>query len=230
MKRALAPLVLVLLFAVAGCHPATAAAPVTLAAEQPSTFMLEPGDVVQVTAWQERDIACGPVSSTSLTPAQENPIALKCEVDERGRLTLPLLGERKVTGIPWERLRDSILADYRRELKNPAISITPLRRVWVLGEVAKPQMVLVDPTVSLAGVVALAGGATPEGDLHRVRVVRNGKTIIESASVESLLLQSIVHSNDQVFVDRRAWVERNGAVVSSLLISTAGILVTLLHR
>jgi polysaccharide export outer membrane protein len=100
----------------------------------------------------------------------------------------------------------------------------------VLGEVTKPGVYFADPTQSLAGLVALAGGATPNGDLHRVRVVRNGKLIINSASVESLLLQTEIHSNDQVFVDRRAWLERNGAVAASLLVSAAGILVTILHR
>jgi len=76
----------------------------------------------------------------------------------------------------------------------------------------------------------MAGGSTPGGDLHRVRVVRGGQSIIEAASVESLLLQAGVRSNDQVFVDRRAWIERNGAVVASMVVSTAGILITLLKR
>ena len=50
-----------------------------------------------------------------------------------------------------------------------------MRRVQVLGEVTKPGVYLADPTVSLAGLVALAGGATPGGDLHRIRVVRAGQ-------------------------------------------------------
>src|SRR5439155_267477 len=108
-------------------------------------------------------------------------------------------------------LRDSVLAEYHRQLRNPSVTLTPLRRVQVLGEVTKPGQFLADPTLSLAGLVALAGGATPNGDLRHVRVVRAGRVIIESASVESILLQAGIHSNDQVFVDRRSWLERNGA-------------------
>jgi protein involved in polysaccharide export with SLBB domain len=183
-----------------------------LAAPAPARFTLEPGDVVKVTVWREKDLNC------------------ECRVDEAGRLTLPLLGLKTVTGIPWEDLRDSLLSHYARELRNPSVLVTPMRRVQVLGEVTKPGVYLADPTVSLAGLVALAGGATPGGDLHRIRVVRAGETIVRSTSVESMLLDAGVHSNDQVFVDRRAWIERNGAFVASALISTASILVALIRR
>jgi polysaccharide export outer membrane protein len=177
-----------------------------------SALRLEPGDVVRTLIWREKDLS--------------NDF----KVDEKGRLTLPMLGVVNVIGRPWDQLRDSLIAEYQKQLRNPSITLTPLRRVQVLGEVTKPGQYLADPTLSLAGLVALAGGATPTGDLRRVRVVRNGQLIVKSASVESLLLQAGVHSNDQVFVDRRPWVERNGALISSTLLSAAGILITILHR
>jgi polysaccharide export outer membrane protein len=175
------------------------------------SFMLEPGDVVQVSVWREKDLDCS------------------CVVDEHGRLTLPMLGVVPVLSRPWDDLRDSLLADYGRQLRNPSVTLTPLRRVEVLGEVARPGQYLADPTLSLAGVVALAGGANGSGDLHRIRVVRDGKTIVRAASVEDMLLRSGIKSNDQIFVDRRPWIERNGSFVASALISTAALLVTILH-
>jgi protein involved in polysaccharide export with SLBB domain len=188
--------------------------PAQMPAPAPATarFTLEPGDVVRVEVWREKDLGCD------------------CRVDEAGRLILPMLGVRTVTGVPWEDLRDTLLAQYARELRNPSVVVTPMRRVQVLGEVTRPGVYLADPTVSLAGLVALAGGATPGGDLHRIRVVRAGETVVRTTSVESLLLDAGVHSNDQVFVDRRAWIERNGAFVASALISTASILVVLIRR
>lgn len=175
-------------------------------------FSLEPGDVVRVAIWQERDLS------------GDFP------VDEQGRLTLPMLGVVAATTRPWAALRDSLLSEYQKQLRNPSVSLTPLRRVQVLGEVIRPGQYLADPTLSLAGLVALAGGATPYGDLRRVRVVRGGRTIVRSASVESLLLQAQVHSNDQVFIDRRPWIERNGAFVASTLLSMASIAVALIRR
>jgi polysaccharide export outer membrane protein len=177
-----------------------------------SSFRLEPGDVVKVEVWREKDLAC------------------QCRVDELGRLTIPMLGVIKATDLNWAQFRDSLLSLYQRELRNPSVTLTPLRRVQVLGEVTKPGVIFADPTLSLAGLVAMAGGATPGGDLRRVRVVRSGQTIIQSASVESLLLQAGFHSGDQVFVDRRPWIERNGAFVASAVISTASILIALIRR
>jgi protein involved in polysaccharide export with SLBB domain len=141
-----------------------------------------------------------------------------------------MLGPIKVVGRAWDALRDSLLGEYQRQLKNPSVTLTPRRRVLVLGEVAKPGPYFVDPTLSLAGIVAQSGGATPNGDLRRVRVVRNGETVVKSASIEHLLLPGGVHSNDQIFVDRRAWIERNGAFVASAIISTAGIFIALIRR
>jgi polysaccharide export outer membrane protein len=205
-------IVLLLFCSLRASAQSTALQAVPIATPAPARFTLEPGDVVKVVVWREKDLAC------------------ECRVDEAGRLTLPLLGIRVVSGIPWEDLRDSLLTQYGRELRNPSVVVTPMRRVQVLGEVTKPGVYLADPTVSLAGLVALAGGATPGGDLHRIRVVRAGRTIVESTSVESLLLDAGVHSNDQVFVDRRGWLERNGAFMASALISTAGIVVALIRH
>src|SRR5262249_36076118 len=122
-----------------------------------------------------------------------------------------------------------LLAAYAHQLRNPSVTIMPFRRVQVLGEVTNPGLYYADPTLSLAGVVALAGGAGPNGDLRHIRVVRNGATIVKAASVESILMQAGVESNDQVFVDRRPWIERNGAFVASALISTAGVLIALIQ-
>ncbi|HVX40764.1 MAG TPA: polysaccharide biosynthesis/export family protein [Gemmatimonadaceae bacterium] len=203
---------LLLAAAAIGCAspaPSPTPAPVSRA-DQP--FSLEPGDVVRVEVWREKDLSG------------------EFQVDERGRLTLPMLGSLSVVNRPWDGLRDSLLTAYGEQLRNPSVVLTPLRRVQVLGEVTKPGNYLADPTLSLAGLVALAGGATPGGDLRRVRVVRAGKTIVNSASVESLLLQAGVKSNDQIFVDRRPWVERNGQFLASTLISTAGIVIALIRR
>ena len=191
--------------------PARRSAAAQEVATSSDSFSLEPGDVVQVDVWREKDLSGN------------------FNVDEHGQLTLPMLGPVEVLGRPWDGLRDSLIAAYQVQLKNPSVTLTPLRRVQVLGAVNRPGQYLADPTLSLAGLIALAGGATPDGDLHRVRVVRNGQTIVKSGSVESLLLRAGVHSNDQIFVDRHSWLERNATFVASALISTAGIIITIIH-
>jgi polysaccharide biosynthesis/export protein len=204
MRRFLQALVLafVLCPAAAGAQAARAT---------PETFALGPGDVIRVRIWRE--------------PSLDGDF----QIDEGGSLTLPLLGTRPVAGIPWIELRDSLLVAYRRELKAPSVTLTPLRRVYVLGEVNRPGLYLADPTLSLAGIVALAGGASPTGDLRKLRVVRQGQTVIERASIEGQLVQADVRSDDQVFVDRRNWFALNSTFVASAAISVASIIISLVR-
>jgi protein involved in polysaccharide export with SLBB domain len=175
----------------------------------PESFALGPGDVVRVRIWRE--------------PTLDGDF----QVDEAGRLTLPLLGTRVATGIPWFEMRDSLLTAYRRELKAPSVTLTPLRRVYVLGEVNRPGLYLADPTQTLAAIVALAGGASPIGNMRKLRVVRQGQTIIDHAAIDGQLVQSDVRSDDQVFVDRRNWFELNSTFVASAAISVASIIISL---
>jgi polysaccharide biosynthesis/export protein VpsN len=165
------------------------------------TFTLQAGDVLRVEIWREDDLS------------GDFP------VDEMGIVTLPLLGDKDVNGVPLRDLRDQLVSEYRIQLRNPSISITPLRRVHVLGNVNQPGMYMIDPTVSLAGAVALAGGASAQGDLRRLRIARGGEIIRDGVPAEATLAQIDVQSGDQLFVERRGWFERNQNFLISTMVS-----------
>jgi protein involved in polysaccharide export with SLBB domain len=168
------------------------------------------GDVIEVFHWRD------------------SLISGEYAVDERGRVLLPMIGTWTVTGTPWPALRDSILAAYTRELREEAVRLTAKRRVLVMGFVQTPGAYLADPTVSLAGAIALAGGASADGDLSRVRVLREGAVLLDRTSIESPRIAEPVQSGDQIFVDRRGWFDRNSPFFVSALVGLAGIVVTLI--
>jgi protein involved in polysaccharide export with SLBB domain len=176
----------------------------------PPAFELRPGDVIEVFLWRERELS------------GEYP------VDERGMVMLPVIGARSVVGAPWTTVRDSLIVAYSRELRDPGVRLTPKRRVFVLGFVQRPGAYLADPTVPIAGAVALAGGASAEGDLRRVRVMRDGAVYMNSVSLESPLAASDVRSGDHIYVERRGWFDRNSPFFVSAMVGLAGIVVTLL--
>jgi polysaccharide export outer membrane protein len=191
---------------------APAAARAQAQAEQ---ITLRPGDLLRVAIWREGDLSGD------------------FQVDEQGRVTLPLLGVRTVTNVPMAALRDSLMREYLKQLRNPSITITPLRRVNILGEVQHPGLYPVDPTVSLAGAVALAGGAGPEGDLTRISVLREGSPPMQRLSVGASLDQLDVRSGDQIVVGRRSWGARNsGTLVASALSFITAVTTTylVLHK
>jgi polysaccharide export outer membrane protein len=183
-------------------------------AQQPAdspTWSLRPGDVLRVSIWREQELS------------GDFP------VDEHGVVTLPMLGPRQVTEKPFYEVEDSLIADYRQELKNPAINIAPLRRINVLGEVARPGLYLVDPTVSLAGAIAMAGGVTPQGDMRKIRVNRGGRVVRERIGAGSTLEAADVRSGDEILVLERSWLSRNSTFVISFLLSASSIVIALIQ-
>lgn len=176
----------------------------------PQDFSLQPGDLLKVEVWRERDLS------------GEFP------VDTDGTLVLPLLGVHRVQGVPYTQLRDSLMAGYQRQLRNPSITLVPLRRVSVFGEVNRPGVYTLDPTMTLAGAVASAGGATVNGDVRKIRIVRGSSVIQSSLGGTETLTAANVRSGDQIIVDRRTWLDRNSPVVISALISVVGIVASIL--
>ncbi len=172
---------------------------------------LQPGDILEISIWREPDLSG------------------RFPVDTSGRVTLPLIGEQQVSGVPIDQIRDRLLELYREQLRNPSITITPLRRIYVLGQVSRPGLYEVNPTISLAGAIALAGGANPEGDLSNLKVVRDNQVVVDQISSESALASIHVLSGDQIFVGRRSWFERNSTFLVSALLSVTSIVISLMR-
>ena len=190
----------------------TSAAGVAQETRPSSGLTLMPGDLVQVAVWRELDLSG------------------EFQVNPEGIVVLPLLGEWAVGGRDWAVVKEEILQAYRKELRNPSIELTPFRRVYVLGEVTLPGLYPVDPTVSLAGAVASAGGANPQGDLKKIKIVRDGKVILDGISGEEALSALDVRSGDEIYVDRRGWFERNSTFLVTAALSLTTIIVTLVAR
>jgi len=167
---------------------------------------LLPGDAVRVQVWREGDI------SGTFT------------VDDRGIVTLPLLGECEVSGLDPTELRDALLSDYREYLQNPSIEVTILRRINILGEVRSPGLYPVDATISLADALALAGGVTPTADPNKIQLVRDNEVIVEGVNQAAVIGASDIRSGDQIVVGQKSWLARNSAVILGSLIAATAII------
>jgi protein involved in polysaccharide export with SLBB domain len=204
-SRLLAPaaawLALVLALAPVRATAQTVAPQDTLRATQ-DAMALQPGDLLRLAVWREPDM-----SGEYL-------------IDESGNVTLPLLGVRRAAGVPLSMLRGALIREYQAELRNPSITIIPLRRVNVLGEVNKPGVYPVDLTATVSDVLALAGGINPLGDPKRVSLVRrDGSVAGERIPVSTDLSRAGIRSGDQVVVGRRSWFDRNSPTVLATSIS-----------
>ena len=173
---------------------------------------MAPGDIVRVEIWQERDI-----SGDFL-------------VHPNGNAVLPLLGEQRMAGIPVGVLRDSLRVRYRRLLKNPSINITPLRRVQVLGEVMRPGVYVMDPTVSLSGLIAMASGANINGDVRKISIMRDGQVYRPRIGAGMTLMEADIRSGDQVVVGQKSWAVRNSVFLVGMIPGALLTVLTVLDR
>ena len=183
----------------------------TQSVQDPEELFLMPGDILRVAVWRELDISGD------------------FQVDQDGTLVLPLLGKLLVTDRAWNIVKDDLMQDYLRDLRNPSIELTPFRNVYVLGEVNLPGRYNVHPTDdNLAGAVSLASGVTPDGDVTNMRIVRDGVIILDGIAGEQRLAELGIRSGDQLFIGRRGWLDRNSTFIASAILSLSGIVVAIL--
>ena len=121
---------------------------------------IKPGDVIRLRIWREPEMSG------------------EYQVDEGGLVIFPRVGEYRVLVDTPTSLKSALLEAYRRYLRNPTIEITILRRVRVWGAVRNPGLYPVDPTVTVSEVIAVAGGATPNGKPDEIELSISGMVIL----------------------------------------------------
>lgn len=152
-------------------------------------------------------------------------------VDDAGRVLLPIIGLVAVGGRAFDEVRGEIETRYGRELQNREIRVIPVLRIPVMGEVFKPGVYPIDPTMRLGDVVALAGGLTPEANGSRIEVVRDGRVVTVAQQRDPMSLTVRLASGDQVVVARRSWLRSNSpALIGTASSFVLAVVTTLLLR
>jgi protein involved in polysaccharide export with SLBB domain len=186
----------------ANVKPSQQAGPPTRPASSALNAVLEPGDVVRLKIWREPDLSGD------------------FNVDDHGMAVFPKIGPVHVSEISPDSLRKMLVATYSTYLRDPAIEITMLRRVNVLGAVMRPGLYPIDPTMSVSDVLALAGGATPNGNQKKLELIRDGQRVPMDFSMRIPVSETPIRSGDQLYLPERSWLSRNGYVVGALIGAT----------
>jgi polysaccharide export outer membrane protein len=143
-------------------------------------------------------------------------------VDPAGNATLPRLGPTPVAGLSADSLRSLIVTTYSQYLRDPAVDVTVLPRVTILGAVRDPGVHNLDPTMTIADALALAGGANPDGKRDKVELRRRGERVPVKLSLDAMLIDTPVRSGDQLVVPERSWLSRNtGLLLGAVSVSTS---------
>ena len=143
-------------------------------------------------------------------------------------LQLPYVGLLNVRDRGFESLRNSIKDSYEIIYREPELTIQPLFRINVLGEINAPGIYYVTGFEKLTDLLARAGGETEEANLDKIYLLRDGEQIDVNAKKILKQGQSLqdfgLKSGDQVYVSRVGLVSFRNA---SLLISGLGVATTI---
>ena len=169
-------------------HAAATTAPAPGADSNVATLAIRPGDVVKVQVWGHDELS------------GEFP------VDENYNLLFPLVGSINVRDVTVTQLRERLNTELSQLFTRPFFTLTPMFRVAVLGEVTKPGLYSVDPTLTVFDLLALAGGATRQANQRKLQLIRGGENIrvpLEPAAIARSTLRELgVRSGDQLVMPR----------------------------
>lgn len=150
-------------------------------------------------------------------------------IQQDGNLQLPFIGLVRTTNIDYKDIKQTIFNKYTELYKDPALTIQPLIRINILGEVRTPGYYYVTDIEKMTGILALAGGVTGSAATDDIYIIRNNEEILLNASdiiakgntVADLGLQS----GDRVFIPRSFWAD---AGQYGLILSGIAVIATLL--
>jgi protein involved in polysaccharide export with SLBB domain len=159
----------------AGCMTGTVQVKDLPPAETNKSEMLGPGDVIEVRVFNEPDL-----SGTH-------------QISDNGTIRLPLIGLVQADGVTPDQLTVRITQAYNeRYLKDADVSLFvkehTSRKVYVLGQVAKPGPYPFDGKMTIIDAVALAGGTTKLADANSTLISRDraGKQVRVVVKVASI--------------------------------------------
>jgi polysaccharide export outer membrane protein len=149
-------------------------------ADQAADYQLAPEDLLEITLYNVPEREAGVTPRTT-----------QVRVSQKGRITLPLLGEVPAAGLTPTALAQALRERYARYLQQPQVGVKVMeyrgQQVSVLGAVRTPKVFELTGAQTLIGVLALAGGLNERAG-RQVYLYRQGPEGRQTYVVDLLAL------------------------------------------
>jgi polysaccharide export outer membrane protein len=191
--------------------PARLVAQADSASQQAMAQVLKPGDLIRVTVWRQPELSG------------------EFHIMADGSIAHPLYQAIDVRNVPLPEVTERIRQYLTRLTNDPQVVVEPLLSVAVGGEVRTPGLYNVLIGTSLSQAIAQAGGASTEGNIRKVTLLRaTRREAIDLTDIRSNRGRMPVRSGDQIFVGRRSSVFRDvvGPLASVLALAVAVVTVS----
>ncbi len=156
-------------------------------------------------------------------------------IQQDGKIQLPYVGLISTTQKAYPEIKKEITARYDSLYRNPELTVQPLYKINILGEVRTPGYYYVTDVEKMTGIFALAGGVTTDANLDNVYIIRDNKEIELDAQnlIETGTTMGDIglQSGDRIFVPKTWWANaRSLTIILSVVSAVVTIAVLLLRR
>jgi len=125
-------------------------------------YKLHAGDTIEVSVWKEVDLQ------------------RKITVRPDGKFSLPLTGDVQASGRTADEVRLDIESRLKKYIPEPVVTVSVAEangnRIYVIGQVNKAGMFIMNPQLNVLQALSLAGGTTPFAKLDSINVIRGSGT------------------------------------------------------
>ena len=122
------------------------------------TYVIGPEDVLNVNVWKEAEVS----GSVPVRPD--------------GKISLPLLNDIQAAGSTPMQLTNQITEKLKKFLTDPHVTVTVTavnsRRVYIIGEVARPGAFPLLPNMTVLQALTSAGGPSPYAKTTKIYMLR----------------------------------------------------------
>jgi polysaccharide export outer membrane protein len=124
----------------------------------PSTYVIGPEDVLQITVWKEQQLS-------GTFPVRPD-----------GMISMVLLGDVKAAGLTPLQLADNLTKLYKKDILDPVVTVgvqgVNSQHIYMVGEIGHVGPVPLLPGMSMLQAISAAGGLTPYAHKTRIYILR----------------------------------------------------------
>lgn len=168
--------------------------PFSTHAENSGTYLIQPGDVLEISVWNEENL----LKQVLVRPD--------------GGMSFPLVGNIQAAGKSVIELQSQVTDKLSKYIPDPVVTVSTQQlsgnKIYVIGKVARPGEMVANHNMDVVQALSVAGGMTPYAAANKIKILRrgNGKlTAIpfkygEIEKGENLQQNIILQSGDVVLV------------------------------
>ena len=123
-----------------------------------------------------RDSVIGASDNISVTVFKEPTLSSSLLVRPDGMISMPLLGDVRAAGRTTQQLADEIAVMLKKYIQDPNVTVVLAqvnsKKIYLLGEVAKPGPEEMTPGMTFLQAIATAGGLTQFANSKRIYILR----------------------------------------------------------